>query len=266
MLERLSHWWKCIHFPVSAHAPLGFGEEYWNADPRHFEGWEQLRDRLNALGRSSTEPDLAYDLASHLLDDVIVAAGGVEATIIRLRLAHDTLQQYVNDNDIRAEHGIPLGLGHESATDAWYALTDMLSWCRGVIERVDRAAGDTKKFPRQGLISAIKPADLRNQCQQLLHKLRAGPVGQTRHLANFMLHSALVRHPFSGVQLELSGSITLPIPDTPGDRVAHWYLLAWREERDGFLFAETLWSCIESFVDRLIEAFESSVPERLRKR
>jgi hypothetical protein len=87
MLERLTGWYKRIVFPPAASAKLGFGAEYWDPDPTHYEGWKQLRDRLTALGRTPTKRDLAYDLVSHLLDDVIVAAGGVEHAIMRLPAA-----------------------------------------------------------------------------------------------------------------------------------------------------------------------------------
>jgi hypothetical protein len=90
-------------------------------------------------------------------------------------------------------------------------------------------------------------------------------VGHARPLANFMLHSGLVRHPFSGVHIELSGAIVLPVPDAPSRLISHWYLLTWNQGRDGVALAEELWRTIQRFVDELIEAFENSVPKRLRR-
>jgi hypothetical protein len=97
MLERLTEWHNRVHFPRVAKAPLGFGFEYWDLNPTHYEGWEELRDRTAALGRQSTKRTLAYDLASHLLDDVIVAAGGVERAVTKLREAHSVLNIYVRE-------------------------------------------------------------------------------------------------------------------------------------------------------------------------
>src|SRR5206468_3065836 len=100
MPSRLKEWHTRVHFPRVAKAGLGFGTEYWDLDPKHYEGWEELRDRMAALGRSSTRRGLACDLASHLLDDVIVAAGGVERAITTLREALAVLKGYVRDHGI----------------------------------------------------------------------------------------------------------------------------------------------------------------------
>jgi hypothetical protein len=67
MFERLTGWSRRVILPQTASARLGFGGEYWDLDPTHYEGWEQLRDRLTALGRTPTKRGLAYQLASHLL-------------------------------------------------------------------------------------------------------------------------------------------------------------------------------------------------------
>ena len=88
-------------------------------------------------------------------------------------------------------------------------------------------------------------------------------MGQARPLANFVLHGALVRHPFSGVQVDTVGTIILPIPDSRP--ASHWYLLTWDQERDGFIFAEELWQAIQNFIDEILDAFEKSVPKRLRQ-
>lgn len=264
MLERLSEWYDRVHYPRVSTVALGSADAYWDPDPMHYEGWEQLRDRMAALGRTPADPVLAYYLASHLLDDVIVAAGGVERAITRLREGLAGLQDYVREHGIKAKDGIPLGLGHEAAPEAWYAFSEVLSWSRTVVERLDRSARE-ERFPRQGLIPAVRPKRLRKRCEKLFGELKSGPVGQARLLANFMLHSALVGHPFSGVQVDSAGAIALPIPDVPTRPVSHWYLLTWNQERDGFTFAEELWEVIQSTVDEILDAFEKSVPKRLRQ-
>jgi hypothetical protein len=264
MLETMVRWSKRARFPDHANAALGFGVEYWCSDPRHYEGWEQLRDRLKSLGRSASKNDLAYELASHLLDDVIMAAGGIENSFLRLQSHVATLQAYATEHKLEAKSGMPYGLSHEAATSAWYAFSDMLTWSRTLTERMERPAGD-RRLPKQGLVPALKPKRLKKRCENLLLELRAGPVGQARSLANFLLHSGLVRHPFSGVELDPNGGIRLPIPDVPAKPVSHWYLLRWDKERDGLLVAEELWKATQSFIDQLIGAFEKAVPRRLRR-
>jgi len=113
MLERLTTWSNRIHLSRVARAPLGFGTEYWDLNPKHYEGWEELRDRRAAHGLKSVKRDLAYDLASHLLNDLIVAAGGVERAITRLRETLVLSNNHVRDNGLRAQGGVPLNLSHE---------------------------------------------------------------------------------------------------------------------------------------------------------
>ena len=185
MLERLTGWYRRVLFPPVAWVKLGAVTVYWDPNPTHYEGWKQLRDRLTALGRTPTKRDLAYDLASHLLDDVIAAAGGVEHAIIRLRDAHRKLKDYVFMHNLKPEDGIPLGLGHEGATEAWYAFADLLSWTRTFVERLKRQPSDRQNFPEQGLIPALRPKRLKKRCNRLLSQLRTGPVGQARPPGEF---------------------------------------------------------------------------------
>ena len=265
MADQLNEWWKLVKFPTCAKAPLGFGSEYWNPNPTVYEGWEQLRDRHLALGRTLKKRELANELARNLLDDVLVSAGGVESAILRIRKSTSELQEYDKTFSISAHlAGVPHSLVHSASTDLWYAFADVLSWSRTLVERLERRAEDSKRFPKQGLIPAIRPKRLKKRCERLLIELRSGPVGRARPLANFMLHTALVAHPFSGVEVDSSGRITLAVPDDPGKSVKHWYLLTWDQQRDGLVVADEIWEVVRAFVAKLIEAFQKGIPKRIR--
>ncbi len=264
MPKQLNEWWKRVSFPTVAKASLGFGSEYWDPDAKHYEGWEQLRERRTALGYKSTKRELAYELAGHLLGDVLVAAGGVEAAILRMRAAAEELQACADSHNMKAQPGVSHGLSHEAAADLWYAFADVVSWSRTLMERLERRPEDSKKFPKQGLIPAIRPKRLKKRCERLLEGLQSGPVGRARPLANFMLHTALVAHPFSGVGVDTSGGIMLPVPDAPTHSVKHWYLFTWNQRRDGLVVAEEMWQAVQECVDEIISAFEKAVPKRLR--
>ena len=236
MLERLGEWSKRVHVPRVATAPLGFGTEYWDPDPTQYEGYEQLRERMAALGRTSTKCDLVDYLASHLLDDVIVAAGGVERAITKLREALTGLKDYVRDHGIKTKDGMPpVGLIHEAATEALYAFSEVLSWSRTVVERLERPPPspiNKKKFPKQGLIPALRPKRLRKRCENLFRELQSGPVAAEHDPPESSLFTAhYIPDPFSGVQVDSAGAIALPIPDAPIRRVTHWYLLTWNHGR-----------------------------------
>lgn len=265
MLVNFDQWSRRVNFPKGAAAPLGFGGEYWKTDPRLYEGFEQLNARLRGLGRKARKTDVAYQLTSNLLGDMLVAAGGVENSVVRLRAAIGELKAYVLAHELKAANGIQYGLSHPAAITSWYAFSDLLTWSRTVVERMEHRAGNRKKFPMQGLLPALKPVRLRKRCEKLLATLSDGPVGQSRNLANFVLHTALVQHPLSGVQIDATGLITLPVPDLPSQLTSHWYLLTWDREQDGIVLAEEIWDSVRSFLDALIDAFEKSVPKRLRR-
>lgn len=251
-------------FPEIAKAPLGFGSEYWDPDPSHYEGCEQLRERHAELGRPIDDSELASYLTGSLLEDVLVAAGGVEDAVARMDTAVAELETYVLEHEMRVDRGVPLGLSHPAAVQLWYAFTDVVSWSRTLVERLDRRS-ENGKLGRQGLIPALADQALKDTCQGLLDDLKSGPVGGSRALANFMLHTALVAHPFSGVKVDTQGRVSLPVPDASGDSVRHWYALTWRKKRDGLLVAAEIWQSIQVFVENLISAFEAAVPDRLKK-
>ena len=93
-------------------------------------------------------------------------------------------------------------------------------------ERLDRRAiqqSGTAAPPRQGLVPALKPARLKKRVDKLMTEFRSGPIGETRFLANFTLHSALIRNPNSGARLDQNGKVTLPIPDKQVGRISKRY-------------------------------------------
>jgi hypothetical protein len=114
-------------------------------------------------------------------------------------------------------------------------------------------------------VNAVKPVRLTNRLDRLLSDLRTGPVGEARLLANFTLHSALVKNPNSGAQLDPNGKVIMPIPDKPVTSIAHWKTLTWNDGRDALTFAEELWVSVDDFMEHLIEAFEKATPRRLRR-
>ena len=264
MKSRFAQWWHRAYFPSNSTTRLGFGAETWYSDPTHYEGWEQLRDRFEDLGQRYTKSQLAYQLSSHLLDDVIVAAGGVERSITNFRSAVTAAQGVASSARYKAKDTGTLGFSDVTTTEAWFAFADVLFWSRTVIERLDRPAANGRT-PRQGMVPALKPKRLRGRCETLLSELNNGPVGKSRALANFVLHSGMMAHPLTGARIDASGAISFPVPDAPSGRVSHWYLLTWAREQDGIVVAEDIWRAVELFLDELLEAFERAVPKRLRQ-
>ena len=259
-----SLWMKRVKFSEVAKAPLGFGSEYWISTASHYEGWTDLRDRLNSLGRQALKRDIAVELSSNLLEEVVVAAGGVEQAVESLRRCKGVIEQYAREHGVRSQPGVPQGLATVDTVEVAYLFANVMAWSRSVVERVERRPLNRKHFGDQGLLPALKPKRLKKRVETLFDTIRDGPVGETRRLANFTLHTALVRSPHSGIELLPSGEVVLPIPDAPSRPVTHWILLTWHDARDGFAFADELWTSIETFIEGLLDAFEASIPKRLR--
>jgi len=242
---------------------LGWGYEYWILDPARYEGNDELKSRAAALGRRWTKRQLANELAENLLDDVLGAAGGVEHSILALRDAIERAQAWTDQLDPKpTPKTVPHTVVDVSVIDAWYEFANLLSWARVLEERLDRRGQGS--LPRQGLVRALKPLRLKKRVNGLVDELRSGPLEDTRFLANFTLHSALVRSPNSGARLDEAGKVTLPIPDRQVARISNWKVLTWNDRRDGVVFAEELWAAIAAFMESLIEAFEKAVPRRFR--
>ena len=264
--SRSNEWWHRQSFSRYG-VRLGWGEEHWDLEADHYEGALALRQRLRDLGRRSTKHAVALDLADFLLSDVLVAAGGVERAVGLLRQAKAGLSQLADQLGLRGTPEVPRpGLGDAGSIDAAYAFADFLSWVRALDERLDRRACERGVKRRQGLLPALRPKRLTSRVHDAIEAFRAGPGGSCRDLANFTLHTSLVRNPWSGVVVDESGVITLPIPDTPARAVYHWYLLTWSGDRDGFAFAEQVWSDVQKLTDDLLAAFEKAVPKRMRLR
>jgi hypothetical protein len=268
-MPRAEDWYIRVYFPSGAKVELGWGYEYWKLDSSIYEGHDELKAMAAAHGQRWTKRQLAYELAENRQTDVLTAAGGVEHSIVALRAAIAKAQAW-SDKNVPRTTPTPRfqGIGHDSVVDAWYEFANVLSWARALEERLDRRPPSrprTAPLPRQGLLPALKPARLRKRVGNLVDDLRAGPVGESRFLANFTLHAALLRNPNTGARLVTGGRIILPIPDRQTGPISNWKLLTWSDHRDGITFAEELWTSVQTFIEALIEAFERAVPRRLRK-
>ena len=98
-------------------------------------------------------------------------------------------------------------------------------------ERLERDPMDRKQFGKQGLLPALAPGPLKTAVVAPRDNLDVGPVGQSRCLANFILHAALVRNAYSGAALMPGGRLKMPMPNLPSAPVFHWYTLEWPTNR-----------------------------------
>ena len=264
-LERTHKWMDRAHFSAVSQVPLGTPGELWDSNPNHYEGRAQLEARLHVLGRKWTRRGMAYQLASSLLDDLLVAAGGVEGAILRFRAACEETRTWIAQNGLQPTPSVPTGVVDLSTAAAWYTFAELLIWLRTVEERLERS-GYRKNYDKQGILPALRPKRLKKRVALALERYRADPaINSTRYLSNFTLHAALIANPSSGAILRPDGSLHLPMPDPPTSRVAHRHSFTWNQNRDGIDAAEEMWQAVQVLIDDVLDAFERATPKRLRR-
>jgi hypothetical protein len=261
-LPKTAGWFHRANSPQRSRVPLGFAGEFWEPDPSHYQGAAELKARFRPLGYKKTKRQLAHELAQFLLNDLLVAAGGVEISTIRFRNAVDRARAFIVKHNVQARPGVRTGVADISTMEAWYAFADLLVWLRAVEERVERRGKGAKD--NQGLLPALKPKRLRKRVELAFASYRANPaIHSARQLSNFTLHGSLVQHPPSGAALRPDGTLHLPVPDPPTADVAHWLLLTWQLDRDGIGLAEAMWEAVQTLIDRILDAFERAKPKRV---
>jgi hypothetical protein len=237
--------------------------EYWDGVVEHYEGFQVLQAKLVSLGLDDSNKAVARHLSMSLLDDVLVAAGGVENAVERLRDVKSRIVTWVEENNVEPDSDRDLGIAFDGTVDAWYSLVDALVWGRTFYERLERRRSPQAPTARrnQGLVPAIATTGLEKRANELLRDLRHGPIGEMRTVTNFTLHSAMPQNPLSGARLTPSGQIVLPFPDEVNEWVGHWHLFEWSNGRDGFNVVEEMWSSVQFFMDELLDAFEQHDPQ-----
>src|SRR5207245_1747629 len=126
------------------------------------------------LGRKTDRATVTHVLSNDLLSDVLVAAGGVEHSVLSFRQAVQEAQAFYDEWAPTAPVGQPFGLAHSSVTAAWYEFANVISWTRVLDERLDRRPVK-RKLPNQGLLPALRPKRLNKRVRKLIDKARAGP-------------------------------------------------------------------------------------------
>jgi hypothetical protein len=265
LLPRSKGWWDRVHFPSAdiSNAPLYFASEYWDLNPSKYEGHAGVSARYLQHGRKRTGRDLAMELSQFLLDDVLIAAGGVERAYVVFRTSVDSINDSIAQNGLVYDPNIRhQGVGSEETVSAWYGLTDLIAWCRTFVERLERDPRDRKKYGKQGLLPRLRPKLLSRRARRAQVALLSGVVGEARTLANYSLHNGLVRNPWSGVTLGSNDKAFMPLPDPIQKSAHHWHELTWDQNRDAIQVADELWRSVATCMDELIAAFERSVTKR----
>jgi hypothetical protein len=153
--------------------------------------------------------------------------------------------------------------GYPSLEDAWYALEELLIWARTLDDRLRREAADKRRYRDQGLIPALADGPRRDAVIEARTRLLSGGVDEAGHLAGLSLHMQSSQAGTKGGAVR-SGKIILPFPDRVTSRVSHRWQLTYNEGRDAISFADGLMASVEQFMDEMLTAFETHLPERFK--
>lgn len=237
--------------------------------------------------RRRPDADLRGHMVRGLVDEVIVAAGGIEREIRALKAAQacaDAHAAVMPDPVPRPETG-PVGVPPPgAAVDAAYATMNALNWIRTVQERVQRDdPADTgpwflwwlrwlcrsklaKRFglsrpkatQEAGLLASLKDgepkATIGTEFKKLLPKLR-----DARKFDNYVLHGgALPGGQTPGFHMLPDRAVFFPFPDDPNTkRFFTWEQFMYKKERDALSYIEAQFDAIGTFIDSMLDAFDA---------
>lgn len=262
MPPRSWEWSKRISFGP---APLDWGVELWKWDVARFESTGGIIAAYRRTGRSFDDDTLLFEATRSLLADVVDSAGGVEGAVVRLHNAIELAQErYVHYSAQLRPLTDGGGFIDPSVEDAWYALEETLVWARTLDDRLKRpAVMKNRGYPDQGLIPALAEGPRREAVTDARARLLNGPLGEARYLSGLGLHMQSIQAGSKGGTIR-SGQVVLAFPDCVAGPVAHRWQLTFEDGRDGVWFADALLVSVERFMDEMLTAFETHLPERLR--
>jgi hypothetical protein len=261
-------WAKRIAFNTNSTAGLDWGQELWKWDASLYESALGIAVVLQRAGRSSDDDDVLYYVTRNLLMDVVDAAGGVERAHIRIcesmRVAQETYDGWQQQwqNNPAAARSANMGISDPSVEDAWYSLEEMLTWTRVLDDRLRRRGPQGSSG--QGLIPALANGPRRDAIIQARSCLATSTINETKHLVNLNLHSQPIILGTKSARVR-NGRVMLDFPDRITSPIHHRVELTYNDGRDGVSFADDTMSAVERFMNEMFDAFESNIPQRLRK-
>jgi hypothetical protein len=150
----------------------------------------------------------------------------------------------------------------KSMRDVSYGFTNMLAWARSTVERTDRRYKPGVK-ERAGLLPALARRPLYDAVDAALKDLQ-DTLRDSRLFANYALHAGAV--PGGGTpraEILPDGQVIARLPDPVPGPVLTWEEFKFSQNRDMLTYATDLMASIETFIERVLEAFEVNRPARV---
>jgi hypothetical protein len=273
--------WVRRTFPLPGSTGVKIAQAPWKdaEDLAGHSDWVKL-----AAERGRSDANIHYHMVHGLVDEIFVAAGGIEREIRALKTAQAFAEAYaaVIPDPVPRPELRPMGVAPTGAAiDAAYATMNALTWIRTVQERVQRDdPGDTgpwwlrwlrrSKLGRRfglsqptatqeaGLLASLKggepKATIGTEFKRLLPKLR-----DARKFDNYVLHGGAVHGGGTPVFRMLPDrTVYFPFPDDPNTkRFFTWEQFTYEKERDALSYIEDQFDAIGTFIDSMLDAFDA---------
>jgi hypothetical protein len=150
-----------------------------------------------------------------------------------------------------------------SLVDVSYAFVNLLIWARTLRERVERP-WRPRSTKRVGLLPALEPGPLQDRVTDALSSLDDA-LAEARYLTNYALHAgSLPSTSTPAAEVLEDGRIVFRIPDPVAGPITTWEEFSFSDGRDALTYAYSLMQSVADFVDKVLTAFEDSVPARAR--
>jgi hypothetical protein len=276
--------WVGRTFPQPGSTGIKIAQAPWKdaEDLAGHSDWAKLGD-----DRGRPDANLRHHMVRPLVDEVIVAAGGIEREIRALKAAQafaDAYAALIPDPVPRPETG-PMGVGPPGAAlEAAFATMNALSWIRTVQERVERVdpadAGPwflrwlrwlrrsklgkrfgltrPKATQEAGLLASLKDGEPKATIDAEFKKLRP-KLRDARKFDNYVLHGgALPGGQTPAFRMLRDRTVFFPFPDDPNTkRFFTWEQFTYVKKRDALSYIEDQFDAIGTFIDSMLNAFDA---------
>jgi hypothetical protein len=246
--------------------PLGFIAELWRR-PDAWVGLDRAVQRAREKGRKVDGYTIFAATTEQLLREVVHTAQAILYTAEKVQTAVGHVQRWaerelpsLKPDEPWPEYG--WGIGHPQVVAAGIEFVNLLSWLRGLEERLSRRAlsGDGQV----GLLPMLNPHHpITERVHKLAAELRKEAFGD-RRLANLVLHHEAVPQGQSGAEWTRDRRVVIRLPDPLDEPVDFPFELTYAEQRDLLTISENIVGAVTRFVDTLLDHFEEA--NRMRKR
>jgi len=259
-LTRYDRWTRRVH-----EQQLGYWGEHWAdlSTTAQFAAWRRLAKERRP------DADVPYHMTRVLLEEVIYTAGGVERELGHLRTALADVQRFADEAATQHPRPSPgewprwgYHVSPPAMRDFSYSFVNLLNWARSTVERTDRPY-KPGSAERAGLLPALAPGQLHDSIAAALRDLKAA-LSDSRLLANYALHAGAV--PGGGTpraDILPDGRLLARLPDPVTGPILTWEEFTFTEDRDMLTYATELMNNVETFIDKVLDAFAADRPERV---